>query len=129
MVSRSFHASSRAMHFEAEYDRDHGVRESLLELCIVRAMLRGEIALGYVKNGVVQFTTPSPTLYRAMCQKIAALLKAPCKDSWAERKRLRARLERDRLRLDRMIRHRTIPRPPPPVPARRGRKPRTHRDL
>ena len=128
MVSRSFHASSRAMYFEAEYDRDHCTLESSLEQCLVRGMMRGEIQVGHAKYGVLRFTANSPVHYRAMAQKIRGILANPPADSRALRLRFRERLQRDLDRLHAMIRDRRIPLTPPTRKARRGRKPRTHRD-
>lgn len=128
MVSRSLHASSRAMHFEAEYEWNHGTLESNLEQCLVRGMMRGEIQGGYAKYGVLRFTANSPVHYRAMAQKIRGILASPPADSRALRLRFRERLQRDLDRLDAMIRDRRVPLAPPSRKARRGRKPRTHRD-
>lgn len=128
MVSRSIHASSRAMHFEGEYDPNHGTLESSLLRCLVRGMMRGEVQVGHAKYGVVRFTANSPVHYRAMAQKIREILASPPADSRALRLRLRERLQRDLDQLDVLVRDRRIPLSPPHPKARRGRKPRTHRD-
>ena len=118
-------------YFTQDYDRHAAALDSLLAICVIRARMRGEIERGYVDDGTVWFTTKSAEFFRAMRNKVLAILQNPPEETQKTILILRDRLNRDRQRVWEMEIGLQIPHPVTKPSGRkgcRGRKPRTHRD-